>query len=162
MERSAHSDIVFLPFRFRRNQIVSLFGHPASELLRWLPATILIQAAEDIDLDAEPETGEAAERAEIIDALEEARKKAERALKEAEEAAKRAEKAQSKLAELQTSEIPDQDNALSRTRKEAEDAQHEAEKTARKAAKAVAKMEMAEKEVSEIEGLHPKPEQKQD
>lgn len=161
-ERSAHSDLIFLPFRFQRNQIVSLFGHPAPELLRWLPATILIQAAEDIDLDAEPETGEAAERAEIIDALGEARKKAEKAQKEAEEAAQRAEKAQSKLAELQTSEIADQDNALSRARKEAEDARHEAEKAARKAAKAVAKMEMAEKEVSEIERVHSKPEQKQD
>ncbi len=86
-ERSAQSDFVFLPFRFGRDRITSLFGRPAHELLRWMPATVLIQAAEDIDLDAEPESGEVAERAEALDALTDAARRAEKAAKTAEEKA---------------------------------------------------------------------------
>jgi amino acid transporter len=148
-ERSAESDMVFLPFRFTNDEIISLFGSPAFELMRWLTSTVLIQAAEDIDLDAEPESGQAAERAEIMDALEAAKQKSEKAGKDAKAAAEQAEKAQAKLADLLPA-AGDED-AVRAAEKTARQGRLESEKAARRAAKAAAKLELAEKEAAEFE-----------
>jgi hypothetical protein len=148
-ERSAESDMVFLPFRFKSNEILSLFESPASELMRWLASTVLIQAAEDLDLDAEPESGEAAERAEIMDALEAARKRAEKTGKDARAEAEQAQKAQAKLTDLLSA--GGEANAVHETEKAVQQARQQSEKAARRAAKAAAKLELAEKEAAEID-----------
>jgi len=154
IERSAQAHMVFLPFHFKNNEIVSLLGRPAFETMRWMASTALIRAAEDIDLDAEPETGEAAERAEILDALEEARQRSAKATKQAEGAAKEAEKAEEKLASLTASE---DDDKRRQAIKAVELSRQEAEKSARKAAKAQAKVTLAEKEAGEDQA-QPSPE----
>ncbi len=53
----------------------------------------MVLAAEDIELDAEPEGGKASEMATAVNALESARKKALAAVKEAEETTETAEMA---------------------------------------------------------------------
>ncbi len=151
VERSAHSDMVFLPFRIKKNQMVSLFNRPAFELLRWMTTTALIQAAEDIDLDAAPESGEAGVRAQMQDALEEARNNADRAEKEAEEALKKAEQDQIRLAEILSAAGPDQTRTdqIREGEKAAEQSRSEAEKMARRAAKFRTKADAAQTELDQ-------------
>ena len=151
IECSSRSDMVFLPFRFRADQIITLFDRPAAELMRWMSTTVLIRAAEDIDLDAEPESGEAGRRAEVLDTLEEARQNASKAEKAADEAAERAETARSTLAELEASPHTESGDELRIAEKEAEKAEIEAEKAMRKAAKAAARLASIEKEVEDFE-----------
>ncbi len=139
IELSSQSDMVFLPFRFRSDEIITLFDRPAAELMRWMSTTVLIQAAEDIDLDAEPEFGEAGRRAEVLDELEEARQNASNAEKAAQEAAERAKAAQARITELEPSEGSEKDDELRKAEKEARNTEIEAEKAMRKAAKAGAR-----------------------
>ncbi len=147
-ERSAESTMVFLPFRFRNDEIISLFGSPASELMRWLTATVMIKAAEDIDLDAEPESGEAAERAKIMDALEAAKQRAEKAGQDAKSAVAQVEKAQEKLTDLLSAR--GEEDAVREAEKAVKQALQESDKAARRAAKAAAKLGLAEKEDAEL------------
>ncbi len=150
IELSSQSDMVFLPFRFRSDEIITLFDRPAAELMRWMSTTVLIQAAEDIDLDAEPESGEAGRRAEVLDELEEARQNASNAEKAAQEAAERAKAAQARITELETSEGSE---------KEARNTEMEADKAMRKAAKAAARLASIEKEAEAFESPPPEGEQ---
>jgi amino acid transporter/DNA-binding LytR/AlgR family response regulator len=84
--RSADASLVFLPFRLRGDQPLGLFDASLDDLLAPLPVTALVLAAEDIDLDAEPEEGEAAEAARIMDALGDAERLAELTARDAEKA----------------------------------------------------------------------------
>lgn len=70
---------------------------PAEDLLKRLPPTVMISAAEDIDLDAEPEEGTAAMLAEARDLLKKREQLAEAAENDAVEAGKAAESAEEKL-----------------------------------------------------------------
>ena len=86
---AAYSDdatLVFMPFRFSRQTVAGPFGNPCGELLAKLPTTALVMAAEDIDLDAEPEQGPPGEMAAALDNLAKARKNVETAEKTAEKA----------------------------------------------------------------------------
>jgi hypothetical protein len=53
---------------------VDCYGQPLNVALEPLPLSVAVLAAEDIDLDAEPEEGEAAERASALDAVQDARR----------------------------------------------------------------------------------------
>ena len=77
--------MVLLPFRFHAGQPCLPVKGALDEMLSSLPVTALVLAAEDIELDAEPEEGEAAELAEALDHLEDARDFAELAERQAEE-----------------------------------------------------------------------------
>ncbi len=82
---SAHSkgaSLVFLPLRFSRGAAVDPFGDPVGPLLDGLPVVALVSASEDIDLEAQPDTGEPARVAELTDALAATRKKLAAAEKE--------------------------------------------------------------------------------
>jgi hypothetical protein len=74
---SLDASLVFLPFRLQRNEPVDRYGQPLNVALEPLPLSVAVLAAEDIDLDAEPEEGEAAERARALDVLNDARRLAE-------------------------------------------------------------------------------------
>lgn len=151
-EYSADSSLVFLPFRLKKKQVVDPFGNPMESTLFLLPVTVMVMAAEDIELDAGPEDGKAAEMAEVSDTLEDARKNAQAAAKEAEEAAAAAEKTREKAEELkQSPDKADRDTAAD-IEKEAEEAARHADKMARKAAKAAAKAETAARE-AEASGI---------
>jgi hypothetical protein len=145
-EYSADASLVFLPFRIRNDDVIDPFGNTMDKTLFLLPVTALVLAAEDIDLDAEPEEGEAAETAETLDALEDARKKAEAKAKEAAKATEAAEKAREEAEKL-TAESKDVEADLkTKAEKTAEEAEKQAVKMARKAAKAAAKADTAARE----------------
>jgi len=83
---SADASLVLLPFRLRGNRPLGPFDGSLDDLLAPLPVTALVLAAEDIDLDAEPEEGAAAEAARILDALGDAERLAELTANDAEKA----------------------------------------------------------------------------
>ena len=76
---SKEATIVFLPFRFKGNQILTPLGTEMRQMLDLLPMVALGLAAKEIDLDAEPEAGEAGEMAAVMDALEHARHRSRQA-----------------------------------------------------------------------------------
>ncbi|MEW6670421.1 MAG: amino acid permease [Thermodesulfobacteriota bacterium] len=139
--RSRDASMVFLPFRLKGNRPLDPFGGLLEELLPWLPSTALLLAAEDIDLDAEPDEGKPAEIAAAIDQLEDARKKAVQKEAVADKAKQQAEQKQQDVQEAVLTET----NAekLERLKMEAEEARKAAEQASRKAAKAAAKAEHA-------------------
>jgi amino acid transporter len=145
-EYSADASIAFLPFRVRDNRVLDPFGNPMDETLFLLPVTALVMAAEDVDLDAEPEEGKAGEMAETLDALEDARKKAQTMAKEAAEAEKAAEKAREKAEDIATNLEGIDEETKATAEKSAEEAEKQATKLTRKAAKAAAKAEIAAQE----------------
>jgi amino acid transporter len=142
-EYSADAALAFIPFRIKNNQIVDPFGNPMEKTLFLLPVTAMVLAAEDIELDAEPEEGKAGEMADAIDSLEDARKKARTTAKEAEKATEAAEKAKEKAENMQKNPDGVHADTISVAEKEAEDAEKQAVKMKRKAAKAAAKTKTA-------------------
>lgn len=101
--------IVFLPFRLRGSQPLGPFGQPLDTLLKRLPSTVLVLAAEDVDLDAEPEEGEAGEKAAAADTLEDARRRLGSAEKELESIIQEIDVARHKLQEITAAESQDTD-----------------------------------------------------
>jgi hypothetical protein len=147
LKNSADATLVFLPFRLRRTQVLGPFDHQVDDLILRLPVVALALAAEDIDLDAEPEEGEAGELAVVLDSLADAKKRAQEAEKEAAEAAKEAEK---KLQELESAVASGEDEDLMARVKATLEAREKSSKAARRAAKAMAKMEDAAREAEEF------------
>ena len=74
--QSTDAAFVFLPMRIKENRILDPSGTSFERSLPRLPASAVAMAAEDLDLDAAPEEGLAAQVARAIDDLEAARKKA--------------------------------------------------------------------------------------
>jgi amino acid transporter len=81
VEASSDSSLVFLPFRIQRFKLTDLSGYSLDRVLPKLPPTALIMAAEDIDLDAEPEEGASGELADAMDKLREAERRAAKSAK---------------------------------------------------------------------------------
>lgn len=154
---SVDAAVVFLPFRLKGNQPLDPFDQPIEQILSGLPVTALVLAAEDIELEAEPEEGKAAEIAAALDALTDAEKKVQEAQKNTEAAQKTAIVAKEKLLEqieadaANSEKVESEIDALQAAVKEAE---KQAEKTARRFAKARAKAETASK-VAEDLGAKP-------
>jgi hypothetical protein len=146
---SAGSAIVFFPFRLQGNQLMDPFGGQLQDLLPRLPIVALGLAAEDIDLDAEPEEGRAGEIAAALDALADAENKAKGAEKEAAEAAEKAEQILGEMAEAASSGADEA--AMAELEAAHKEAQEKAGKTARRAAKAAAKAEDAGRAVEALE-----------
>ena len=145
---SKEASLVFLPFRLKGNQSVDPFGDPLEKLLVRLPSVALVLAAEDIDLDAEPEEGRAGEIAASLDNLAEAEKKVQKTEKDA---ARASEELDEKLAELTKAETSGTDEAkLLKIRNEVFEAEIEAEKAARRFAKADVKARTATHEAEEL------------
>ncbi len=148
IENSSDASLVYLPFRISGNRIKDHFGGSISDLLPWLPVCALVLAAEDINLDAEPEEGEAAEMASALDAVEDAKKLANKLEKEADEATSKVEKIESSL--VKTAET----DTEKRTELEAElkEAKRQVHRATRRAAKARAKAEILAKEAESLGG----------
>ena len=154
-EYSADSSLVFLPFRIRDDQVVDPFGSSMGETLFLLPVTAMVMAAEDIDLDAEPEEGEAGEKAEASDALEDAARKAADAAKAAADAVEAAEKARKRVEKMKADPDGVDPEAEIKAEKIAKEAEKQAVEKARKAAKATAKAQTASRE-AEASGIRRK------
>jgi len=154
VEYSADASLVFLPFRLKENRVVDPFGNPMEDSLFLLPVVAMVMAAKDIELDAEPEEGEAGEKAQVLDALEASQKKEKQAVKEAEKAVNAAETARKKAEEIKSDTEAADTKAVEKVEKLAEETEKLADKLARKAAKAAAKAKTAVKEAEDA-GLLP-------
>ena len=141
---SGDASFVFLPFRFKGNQIKAPFDGSFEDLLPNLPVVVLVLAGEDIDLDAEPEQGKASEMAAVVDAATDLRKEALEKEKVAEKASEEAEKILRKVETAARSKT-DAEN-LVKLKAEADAATKQAHEAAQKAAKAEAKAEDAARE----------------
>jgi len=142
---SQDASLVFLPFRLKGNQPLDPFDNPIEQVLSKLPITALVLAAEDIELEAEPETGKAAEIAAAMDARTDAEKQAKAAEKDAEEAKKSAFDAQEKLQQAKEKAARSEIDATTIAELEAalKQAEKQAQKALRRSAKAKAKAEAA-------------------
>lgn len=163
IQYSADASLVLLPFRIAGNQLMCIFGGTLDTLLPSLPIVAMILAAEDIDLDAEPEDGKAGEMAVALDALADAKQKAEKAEKDATDAADALAEAEKALSSTQASAGPGADReAMGRIEKaieQVEEARTSAEKASRRSAKAKAK---AEDMAREAEALGARPPHEKD
>jgi hypothetical protein len=146
-ERSAGSSLVFMPFRLGGNKLQGPFGGPLEQLLPRLPIVAMVLAAEDIDLEAEPEDGKAGELAAALDALADAKKRAQDAEKEAEKTRREAE---DRLQELESATASEPGENLMSKVKATLEAKEEASKAARRLAKAQAKLEDAAKDAEKL------------
>jgi amino acid transporter len=147
-KQSSDASLVFLPFQLKENMSLDPFGNPVETLLSQLPSVVMVLAAEDIVLDAEPEEGLAAEMAAAADSLSEAEKKAQRAEKEAQKASKAFDEKLNSLSRNEATEIDE--TKIKELRKEVFKAEAEAEKASRKAAKAEAKVQQAAQEAEAL------------
>lgn len=142
----------------RLGYVVSNAGLGSTLLI--LPIVAMVMAAKDIELAAEPEEGEAGEKAQVSDALEAAQKKEMQAVKEAEEAVEAAEKARKEAEEIKKDTEAADPETIGKAEKTAEEAEKQADKLARKAAKAAAKAETAARE-AEASGILPEETEKE-
>jgi amino acid transporter len=154
VEYSADSSLVFLPFRLKENHVVDPFGNPMEDTLFLLPIVAMVMAAKDIELDAEPEEGEAGEKAQVLDALEEAQKIEKEAVKAAEEAVEAAKKARKEAEEIKKDTEAADTEAIAKAEKIAEDAEKQVDKLTRKVAKTAVKAENAARQ-AEASGVLP-------
>jgi amino acid transporter len=157
-EYSGDSSLVFLPFRLRENRVVDSFGNPMEDSLFLLPVVAMVMAAKDIQLAAAPEEGDAGDKAQILDALAEARIKETETVKKADAAVEAAQKARKAAAKIKSDPEAADPEAVQKAEKKAQDAETQAEKLARKAAKAAAKAQTAAKEAEDAGVLPPEPE----
>jgi amino acid transporter len=150
---SKGTSLVFLPFRLKGNQPVDPFDRPVEQILTDLPLTALVLAAEDIELEAEPEDGKVAEIAAAADALADAEKRVQTAEKDAETAAAAAANAKEKLQqqiETEAGETQIDGSKIDALKSELKVAEIQAEKATRRSAKARAKAEAAAKAVEAL------------
>ncbi len=152
---TADATLLFLPFRFRDNLIALDWEGPLEDILQQLPTTIMTDAARDLDLEAEPEEGRAAERAEIHDALQQMQGQLEKARREAARAAAAVDRSQTHLAAMLNADTGFIDlQAKKALEREVETAVFQAEKNRRRALKLEAKLALAQQE-AEVMGVPP-------
>ncbi len=140
---SASASIVFFQFGIREGRIVDPFGNDVSEILPDLPMVVMSMAAQDVDLEAQPDEGAAAQAAALLDRASDARKRAALAQQQAEEAAVAAGRAVSELTAAATSGA---DQArLDALRQAVDAAQQQAQEAARRSVVAAGRREVAER-----------------
>lgn len=137
---SVSSTLVFLPFRIRRSMLSDMHGYSLERVLNSLPPTALVMAAEDIDLDAEPEEGVAGELARALDTLYEVEKRADKVEKQHKKNQQQVETIEEQIAGDSTS-LGEQ--ALAERAEKLTEARNTAEKSFRKVAKEKAKLDSA-------------------
>ncbi len=147
VQQTADAALLLLPFHFRDNLIQLEWDSPIEELLDRLPTTLLITAARDLDLEAEPEEGRAAELAGMRDALEDLHGRLEKARRESLKTAEAAARCQERLSDMLNAETGFIDLQAKRTlEREVGQAERQAEKSRRRALKLEAKLEQAQQE----------------
>ncbi len=148
---SQGSSLVFLPFRLKGNRPVDPFGQPVEQILADLPLTALVLAADDIELEAEPEEGAAAEFATAADALSDAAKRAKEAEKDARASDAALTAAKEKLEQQVKTDAGDR-ATIAELEANIKTAEIKSAKMARRSAKATAKAIAAARAVEELGG----------
>jgi len=150
--RSADASLVFLPFHLRGSQPLGPFDGPLDKLLPPLPVTALVLAAEDIDLDAEPEEGEAAEAARVLDALGDSERLAELTAHDAGKAGIAAREKREELAAA--SDQPADSDTVDNLTVQLRELELQAEKARRRAARLAVRAQSARQQALDL-GLLP-------
>ena len=145
IEMSSKASFVFLPCRIKENHLLDAQGGSLLKLLPYLSMTALVMAAQDIDLEAEPDTGTQAELAKAEDDLNKANEKYEKAKKEVQQLQEKTKNLTEKLIK-QPKESKERPQAV----KEADQAIEDEEAAFRKAAKAKVKAQDAAKTLDNI------------
>lgn len=151
-EYSAKTTLAFLPFNIKGKNLHHPFGGNLEDVISVLPMTALVLAAEDIDLEAEPEEGKAGETALALDTLTDAEKKAKAAEKEA---VKASEEADTAFQEIESALSDGANEAVMEKIKAALKIKEDAEKASRRSAKALAKVGDASQALEAL-GVKPK------
>ena len=145
---SADAALVFFPFRLKNDTPLDPFGNSLDLLFSQLETAVSVLAAMDIDLDAEPDEGGAADLAAAKDAFYGALENTEKAEQEADAASQLAEE---KLIKLQAAALSNADeDTVRRLNAEALSAKDAAVKAARKAAKWSAKVINYKKDLEKL------------
>ena len=147
--QSAKSSFAFLPFRIREFKLCDINGYSLNRMLPQLPPTALVMAAEDIDLDAEPEAGSVGELAEAMDAFREAERRATKSTSALNQAKQVVDSIKSRIAAMAQDSSIEEKTALE---KELVKAEKDVETAFRKSAKANARVEDSAKAVRELGG----------
>lgn len=152
IQQSGDASFVFLPMKIENNRILDPIGQSFERSLHRLPVSAVVMAAEDIDLDAAPEEGLAAQVAQAADELEAARKKALVAEKEAADKKAVLQGLEARLTRLEQEGVSGTVPLESRDalKEELENAESGAEKAFRRAAKAKFKADEAKKAVDAL------------
>ena len=145
---SAEATIAFVPFRLGADRLMDPSGAPMERILPRLPITLMVLAAEDIDLDAAPEEGVAGDMAAARDSLADSEKRVRSAEKEVAEAAQSAAQIQTELQRLHAGEKPGPD--AEKLTRELADAEGLLDQAKRKLAKLNAKAENAKKSAESL------------
>jgi amino acid transporter len=127
--------LVVLPMQLRGKQPLDPFGNRLDGLLQKLPLTVLVRAAEDIDLCAEPDEGEHSEVTAALDQASDAVVRARQAEKAAREAHLTAERKRQEMQKVPLLE-EEKDAGVDKRQREAEEATRNAEELERAARKA--------------------------
>ncbi len=147
---TADTTLLFVPFRFRDNLITLPWEAPLEGMLQQLPTTVMANAAHELDLEAEPEEGRAAELAEIRDTLQQLQNRLEKARGEAANAAEALERSQAHLAAILGADSGHIDLRAKKTlEREVESAAFQAKRSRRRALKLEAKLELAQQEAAQ-------------
>ena len=136
-----------MPFQLKRDRSVGPFGEPVENIIEHLPSVAMVLAAEDIDLEAEPEEGKAADMASVLDQLADAEKKAQKAEKKAEMASLALDEKLAQLSEVE--KLKAASSRVQTVRSAVFDAEAAAESAAKKAAKAEVKVRQAAQEAAD-------------
>lgn len=147
---SGNSSLTLMPFSLKSGEPVDMFGNPLEESIATLGVAALVHAGQEVELDAEPEEGEAGVLAGALDALERAERRTALAEKKALEATKMAE---AKMSEIELAGGVFDDSALKQL-KEALQARDKADQAERKVVREKAKSEDAAKELKAHGGEH--------
>jgi hypothetical protein len=144
------SSLVFLPFEIKNYNLTDRQGYSLQRILPNLPTTALVMAAEEIDLDAEPEKGAAGELAVAMDRLQEAEQRLTKPEKNAARTKQAVEDLKTKI------DAAAADGADSETLQALKDrlnqAEQDAEEAFRKAAKVKSKADDAADTVTQLGG----------
>ncbi len=151
VKHSADASLVFLPFDLRKSNIVDPFGGDLDWLLPRLPITILCLAAEDLDLDAEPEEGPAAEAAKALHDFQDAENRQDKVEKEMEKASAEVQALGQELNSAKASGA-DQEDLLAK-QKAYREGEESLERARKKAAKARLKTEQAKEKAEDLGAL---------
>jgi len=159
VDNSGDAALAIVPFRIGGNRISLPFDTQMEDLISRGPVTALILAAEDVDLDAEPEDGTYGEVATALDALEDARKMAKEAEKEKIEALETAEEADKKVREIVETAGPGVEREkmlkIEKAIEEAQKAGEEVLKREKKTAKVRAKVLASTQDVEKLGVITP-------
>jgi amino acid transporter len=153
IQLSIDASLVFLPLRLRGDQPMGPFDEQLDATLEPLPVAVLVLAAEDIDLDAEPEEGTAADAARVLDALSDAERLAELTARDAGEAEAATLKLRAALeAEIGKGGDPE---PVDKLKHQLQQLEADEEKARRRAARTAAKAQAASQEAEALGLLSP-------